>query len=68
MVVCQEIGDEVGDPQSLLSSGWEKERELICIEHLLSARSFHTLSYELLECTGVTLCPLQMRRLSLREG
>ena len=44
MVVCQEIGDEVGDPQSLLSSGWEKERELICIEHLLSARSFHTLS------------------------
>lgn len=68
MVMCQEMGDEVGDPQSLLSSGWQKVRELICIEHLLSARSFHMLSYELLECTEVTLCPLQMRRLSFREG
>lgn len=68
MVLCQEMGDEVGDPQSLLSPGWEKERALICTELLLRARSFHTLSYESLEGVGAISYPLQMRRLRLREG
>lgn len=60
--LCQKMGDEIGDPQSFLRPQWEKERELICIKHLLCARSFHILSYESLEPMGEQYQPhLQMR-------